>query len=131
MADPTPDRITRLDTIAVELVGIVHGDGDVRHVARLVRDLDRTDLIGLAISCAAMVDPDRSLTELLAWMDHLAPTAPPAVVDDESTWTPEELRQAHNSHKAGNRTARVVAGNRIYTRNQVRARAHDANEATA
>ena len=60
-----------IDRRAIELVGIVHGDGSDRDVLRLVRHLSPHQLIGLAISCAAMVNPDQTQTELLAWMNPI------------------------------------------------------------
>lgn len=120
--DPTllpPEKIDRIDARATDLVGIVHGEGNRRDVARLVRDLDRTELIGLAISCAAMVNPDQRLDDLLAWLRPI--TSRPANLDDESGWTADQLRQAHAAFNAGDRRARVVAGNQIYNRNQMRA----------
>lgn len=74
----THQQADDIDTRAIQLVAIAHGDGDSTEVARLTHHLDRAGLIGLAISCAAMVDPDRPVSELLAWL----PT-PPADTTDE------------------------------------------------
>ena len=60
-----------IDTRALELVGITHGEGSARDVERLVRGMNSTQLVALAISCAAMVDTNKTQTELLAWMNPI------------------------------------------------------------
>ncbi|TXG90671.1 hypothetical protein DW322_11165 [Rhodococcus rhodnii] len=62
--------VDSVDKAALELVGIVHGEGSAPDVEKLVRGMTWHELVGLAISCAAMVDPDRPMSELLAWMDR-------------------------------------------------------------
>lgn len=106
----TKSQIDDIDQRALQLVSIAHGDGDTTSVDRLTRKLDRAGLIGLAISCAALVDPDRTVDELLAWLPD------PGIAEG---WTDEELRAAHAEHRRGNRTPRVVLGNRIYNRTRM------------
>ncbi|MCZ1075074.1 hypothetical protein [Rhodococcus sp. A5(2022)] len=69
----TDEALADLDARAVRLVAITHGDGDAGDVAQLTARLDRQQLIGLAISCAAMVDPAQPMSRLLAWMDPNSP----------------------------------------------------------
>ncbi|BDB58960.1 MULTISPECIES: hypothetical protein [Rhodococcus] len=87
----TPRQIDDIDKRALELVAIAHGDGDDRDVARLTAGLDRAGLIGLAISCAAMVDHNRPVSDLLAWL----PTAP----DPHHGWDEQQRRAANNAHQ--------------------------------
>ncbi|QOH55235.1 hypothetical protein [Rhodococcus rhodochrous] len=87
----TERQIDDIDKRALELVAIAHGDGDDRDVARLTAGLDRAGLIGLAISCAAMVDHNRTMSDLLAWL----PTAP----DPHHGWTEQQRRAANNAHQ--------------------------------
>lgn len=54
--------------VAARLVGAVHDDGP-GHVARVVNSLDAQEIRGLVVVLAAMVDPDRTPTELLGWVD--------------------------------------------------------------
>lgn len=100
-------QITDIDERALQLVAITHGDGDTNDVDRLTRNLSRTELIGLAISCAALADPDRTADELLAWLPD------PGITEG---WTDEELRAAHAAHRKGDRTPRVRTGHQIYKR---------------
>jgi len=64
----TPDQATSLVPLAAELVGTVreHGPDDVAAVLARVPD-GRHD--ALAVILAAMVDPDATVRELLAWTD--------------------------------------------------------------
>ncbi|AOD24058.1 hypothetical protein IM25_22785 [Rhodococcus sp. p52] len=101
----TPAELADLDSRAVQLVAIAHGEGSAGDVARLTANLDRQQLIGLAISCAAMVDPDKSVAELLAWMN---------ADDPRQGWTDEELRRAHARYTRGVRDEHTVQGERIY-----------------
>ncbi|MHA4848782.1 hypothetical protein L1080_004440 [Rhodococcus sp. MSC1_016] len=107
MTDLTPAEIHQLDSRALELVGIVHGGGGPAEVATLVRGLTPQQLTGIAISCAAMVDPDKQIGQLLEWMNR----------DDPSEgWTSDELKDAHTKYGRGVRTPSVVNGERIYQR---------------
>lgn len=112
MTDSTPVDVDRIDSAAVQLVGIVHGGGSRIDVAQLVRRLDRRELIALAISVAALVDPDRPQSELLAWL--------PAPPDDSPLlapgWTEAALQKAHADYGQGVRTERVKAGEATYKR---------------
>jgi hypothetical protein len=101
----TTAELADLDNRAVQLVAITHGEGDSGDVARLTAGLNRQQLIGLAISCAAMVDPNRSVTELLAWMN---------ADDPREGWTDPELRRAHAGYTRGRRDEWTVQGERIY-----------------
>jgi hypothetical protein len=102
------DTIDRIDELAIELVGIVRGEnGSAQDVATLTRTLDRAELIGLAISIAALVDVDKSVPQLLAWMD------PP---DRYEGWTADELRDAHAAFGRGVRMDQIVKGEKIYQR---------------
>ncbi|MFF1531459.1 hypothetical protein [Cellulomonas sp. NPDC058312] len=114
MPELTDSEIARIDSSAYELVGIVHGEGGPEDVARIVRRMDRDHLIGLAISCAAMVDPGKPLSQLLAWMT-------PA--DPMEGWTDGELKKAHADYRRGVRTPRVTHGQSIYIRMRKRRRA--------
>ena len=87
----TTRQIDDIDKRAIELVAIAHGDGDDRDVARLTAGLDRAGLIGLAISCAAMVDHNRTVTDLLAWL----PVSP----DPHHGWAEHERRAANAAHQ--------------------------------
>ena len=113
-----------LDDRAVQLVAITPGDGDAGDVARLTAALDRRQLIALAISCAAMVDPSRPVSELLAWMDPSPPVWESTTADGRvQTWTEPDLRRAHAAYARGVRTPYVAEGERVYQRLSKRARA--------
>lgn len=109
-SDPSPltrKQITDIDERALTLVAITHGDGDTNDVDHLTRNLTRTELIGLAISCAALADPDRTVDELLAWLPD------PGITEG---WTDTELRAAHAARRRGDKSPRVMEGSRIYNR---------------
>ena len=114
MPELTDTEIARIDSSAYELVGIVHGDGGPEDVARIVRSMDREHLIGLAIACAAMVDADKPMSELIAWMTP---------DDPREGWTDEDLKKAHTDYVHGIRTPRVIRGQSIYIRMRKRHRA--------
>ncbi|MDG3012476.1 hypothetical protein G4X40_20255 [Rhodococcus sp. D2-41] len=109
--DPDPpiddDRIARIDQTAVALVGAVR-DRDPAEVRQLVAGLDPVDLAALAISLAAMVDPDRTVGQLLDWIEPDHP-------HDE-----DELRLAHAAYARGDRDSWTVRGERTYQRNRKR-----------
>lgn len=112
MTDSTPVDVDRIDSAALQLVGIVHGGGSRIDVAQLVRRLDRRDLIALAISVAALVDPERPPSELLAWLPA-PPEDSPLVAPG---WTEAALQKAHSDYGNGDRTDRVKAGEATYRR---------------
>lgn len=49
------------------LAGIVHGDGELREVEAILCPLDHVDLYAVCVALAAMVDVDKSVSELLSW----------------------------------------------------------------
>lgn len=106
-----PTVIERLDQLALRLVGIVHGDGEARDIVNMTRALTREQIIGLAISCAAMVDPDKSLDELLEWLD-------PSTVHfiDGYRWTESQIREAHAAYVGGDRRQKIQRGEKAYHR---------------
>lgn len=101
--------IERLDQLALHLVGIVHGDGEQREVATLTRSLTREQLIGLAISCAAMVDPGKSVDQLLEWLD---PAANHYI--DGTRYTDSQIRDAHAAFAGGDRRDKIVRIEKAY-----------------
>lgn len=103
--------IDKIDDRAIELVGVVR-DGAKHDVARLTRDLDRTQLIALAVSVAALVDPEKPPSDLLAWL----PTPPGERHEIYPGWTIDELRAAHAAHGRGVRMDRIIAGEQLYQR---------------
>lgn len=72
-----PSGSSSLPAIAVEraqrLSAMVHGDGGPEDVARLLTPLSAVELYGLAVALAAMVDVDKTVTELLAWSVESSP----------------------------------------------------------
>lgn len=100
--------IDMIDERALELVAIAHGDGGKHDIARLTRDLDRAGLIALAVSVAALVDPDKSQAELLAWLPE------PDRHEIYQGWTADELRNAHAAYSRGVRMDQIVKGEQIY-----------------
>ncbi|NUP24136.1 MAG: helix-turn-helix domain-containing protein [Streptomyces sp.] len=72
------DLIERMLPVAAGLVCIVHGDGDARDVAAQTDHLDRTECVGLIVALASLVNPDRPLSDALAyvtWDEHGQPVA--------------------------------------------------------
>lgn len=126
---PLPDAVLAdLDDRAVQLVAVTYGEGDAGDVASLTAALDRQQLIGLAISCAAMVDPSKPLSELLAWMTPQDPVCESTTADGVArAWTEPELRRAHAAYVRGVRTPYVATGERLYQRLSKRARAAGAS----
>lgn len=57
----------RMVPVAMRMVGAVHDDG-VGAIARTLAPLTDQERIGLIVVLAGMVDPDRPVSELLAWV---------------------------------------------------------------
>ncbi|HMM95378.1 hypothetical protein [Phycicoccus sp.] len=68
---PTPEALgdlaEALVPVAARLVGAVHDEG-ITGVSRVLADLDPNHRTALCVVLAAMVDPDRTPSELLAWV---------------------------------------------------------------
>ena len=59
----------KLVPVAAALAGIVHGDGDVNDVAKLIGKADRRDWPALMVVLAAGWDLDRTTGEVLGWTE--------------------------------------------------------------
>lgn len=59
------DLAERMLPIAAGLACITHGDGDQRDIAHLLNKLSETELRGLAVVLASLVDPDLKLRDAL------------------------------------------------------------------
>ncbi len=55
-------------TLAQQLVGAVH-ECNRRRISELTHTASRQQLTAATVALAAMVDPDRKPSELLAWLD--------------------------------------------------------------
>lgn len=70
------DLAERMVYKAARLAAVVHGDGGAWDVDNLIGTLDRTELLGLAVVLAAMVDPDATVDAVLShvtWDEELRP----------------------------------------------------------
>jgi hypothetical protein len=98
---------------ALELVGAVrdYDQAKVAHTLRTAANLD--GLEALAVTLAAMVDDERTLTELLAWCS-------PSRDDDVRAWrralTDEQCRDYRNAYLGGDRCEETVDGKREWER---------------
>ncbi|HEY6014323.1 MAG TPA: hypothetical protein VIU37_09955 [Candidatus Limnocylindrales bacterium] len=105
------DLAESLVPVAAQLVGAVHDDGP-GEVGRILSAVDPGHLPGLAVVLAAMVDPDASAAELLAWVTwddspppreatlfgatfgDYVPSARPASLDPRE-WSDDYCRSLH------------------------------------
>ena len=62
------DLAERLLPKALDLAGLVHGDGDTEDIARFLRDLPQDERDWLPVILAALVDVDRTEAEMLRWV---------------------------------------------------------------
>lgn len=103
-AAPLDDQTCeRIDSIAQDFIDAVH-QGDAPAIARLTLGLDRTQLIGLAISVASLAESEITTLPILA------------LVDATEGWSTPELRAAHAAYSAGDRRKKTAHGERIYQR---------------
>lgn len=137
------DLAERLVPTAQRLVGAVHFDG-VAAVSRLIAQMDTQERTAVMVLLAAMVDPDRQPSELLAWADSMLPaeTRHPSLFDgidlasDPRTWSDATVRDLWLEHRRKPNTPRslgeqerLVRGYREYERRRAAARLRPA-EAT-
>lgn len=101
------DTAERVVPVASRLVSLVRDDGHVYEITALLRALKGVELEALAVTLAAMVDPDRTVPDLLSWVtfdEHGNPVAPPVAAQTEpgpgDQWTrPCGTHAAYNRHK--------------------------------
>lgn len=95
----------------------------VAEVDAVVANLDRDELVALAVACAAMVDVERPASDLLTWLDRPAPQRgsarhpfflPEGYRFQQDAWTEADLRTAHAAWKAGDRDQWTYEGERVY-----------------
>jgi hypothetical protein len=123
--------------VATELVCAVHDHG-VEEVAAVLAKVPRAHMVALTVVLAALVDPDRPISEALAWvtwdehgkpLQRLVPVEPPVPpaqaarrfkppVGDPPVWEwdGDTLRAAHAAYARGDRSFPVSAGEREYHR---------------
>jgi len=78
-AETRGDLAQRLLPVAARLACIVHGDGGQPDIHHLLTQLDPAEKDALIVVLAALVDPDRSLGDALAfvtWDEHGTPAPP-------------------------------------------------------
>lgn len=70
MSTPTErgDLAEQMLPVAALLSCIVHGDGDWHDIDWCTHQLDRTELVGLVVVLAAMVDPDQRIDDALGYI---------------------------------------------------------------
>nr|WP_212669295.1 hypothetical protein [Rhodococcus sp. 06-621-2] len=102
------DTIGQIDLDAPLFVDAVHC-GDPEAIERIVAGLDRTALIGLAISIASLAESTEPTQPVLS------------LVDPSEGWSKPELRAAHAAYERGLRDYRTRLGERIYQRLKARA----------
>lgn len=89
--DPAGDLTARMVRPAGQLAWLVHGGGGQKDVTDLLESYATRELEALCVVLAAMVDPDKTTNELLAWTEQ-APTEAPA-----------RPLEPHGTHAAFNR----------------------------
>lgn len=106
------DLAESLVPVAARLVGAVHDDG-VGDVGRVLAGVDPAHMPALAVVLAAMVDPDLSATDLLAWVtwddEPRAPRetlfgvasdrAEPQPAAHPEEWTDEECKELAGAYR--------------------------------
>lgn len=129
--------------VALDVIVAVHDDGPGAVEQALRQVTSHRHAQALVVLLAAMVDPDRSLRETLAWLDGPAratplrirvpgpppprhrPAAAEAAVPDTQAylelvaaenpgWSPGTLRAAHAAYVAGVRDEATHAGEKLY-----------------
>lgn len=101
MTESPADQAERMVPVAAALVGAVH-DGGPGEVAALLAGIPAHDRDALAVVLAAMVNPDRTVTELLAWVTWDENGRPLPHSPDTSDW----LTEAHRNRSLLDRLAR-------------------------
>lgn len=86
---------------ALKLIQIVREEG-AYDVAQLTDPMPREELLALAVVLAGMVDIEKSVKELLAWLEPVGAE------------TATELRGAHAAYKRGERDLATIVGEREY-----------------
>ena len=110
---PHPDGAELADAAvlhAQRLACAVRDDG-AWEVARITDGLSRDELVALAVVLAAMVPLDRSVADLLAWINDPLPAGQRF---PDLRWSPEALRLAHASWNRGERDPWSTEGERLY-----------------
>lgn len=127
--------------VAARLVGAVHDDGIVG-VAKTLGDVSPEHYPALAVILAAMVDPDKTPSELLAWVHwddvpsetHDQPSLLALARDDDSTYLSADPREwtdevCLNYHRLSRRTTlpeprdyRIEIGAKEWDRRRARRR---------
>ncbi|WP_155292967.1 hypothetical protein [Rhodococcoides fascians] len=118
MPNPLPldqDTMNQLDDASPLFVDAVHC-GDAETIARITSGLDRTELIGLAISIATLAESELNTVPVLS------------LVDPYEGWTKPQLREAHAAYGRGLRDYRTRLGERIYQRMRKRNKAEERRE---
>lgn len=97
------DLVESLVPLAARLVGAVHDDGP-SEVARVLNLLAPAHYPAFAVVLAAMVNPDRSVVELLGWVDWEGmPDVQDSLFmgsfadDDPHEWSDERCRLLHGA----------------------------------
>lgn len=117
------DTGERMVHVAGRLISLVRDEGHVYEITAALRALKAGELEALAVTLAAMVDPDKTPRELLAWVtwdEHGNPMPPPvepAQPTPAERWTqPCGTHAAFNRHiKRGERPCEAcLAGEREY-----------------
>jgi hypothetical protein len=91
------DLAEALVPTALHLVGAVHDDGpDAVH--EVIGELPAEHLPALLVVVAAMVDPTRTPTQLLGWVEQAQ--LPMALnEDDPRSWSDETCHRLHKEHR--------------------------------
>ena len=108
---PDGDRLAEVAVGRAQRLACAIRDDGAWEVARITDDLSRDELVALAVVLAAMVPLDRSVADLLAWVQQPLPAGQRF---PDLRWSPEALRLAHASWNRGERDPWSTEGERLY-----------------
>lgn len=114
------DNAERLTQAAIELALTVH-DEDRDAIAARLAGIKPADIPGVLVCLAALVDVDRPVTDLLAWVtwdEDGKPTQPRRRKID----VPARVRRGHAAYVRGERTPKIIEDERTYQRQRARRR---------
>jgi len=111
---PDGDRLAEAAVQRGQRLACAIRDDGAWEVARITDPLSRVELVALCVALAAMVPLDRSVADLLAWLDD-APL-PVGQRFPDLAWSPDSLRMAHAAWSRGERDMWAGEGERLYQR---------------
>ena len=114
------DNAQRLLQIALDLATVVHDESrDAIHAT--VAGIEPEDRDALLVVLAALVDVDRPVADLLAWVTWDEHGAPITSAHRNTVDVPARVRRHHAAYARGERAPIIVEDERTYQRQRKRA----------